>query len=32
MKSKMTPMFWLLLLSVVIGVGQVLSLAVKSIR
>jgi hypothetical protein len=32
MKSKMTPMFWLLLLSVIIGVGQVLSLAVKSIR
>lgn len=32
MKSKMTPMFWLLLLTVIIGVGQVLSLAVKTIR
>jgi hypothetical protein len=32
MKTKMTPMFWLLLLTVIIGVGQVLSLAVKSIR
>ena len=32
MKSKMTPMFWLLLLTVIIGFGQVLSVAVKSIR
>jgi hypothetical protein len=32
MKSKMTPMVWLLLLTVIIGFGQVLSLAVKSIR
>jgi hypothetical protein len=32
MKSKMTPIFWLLLLTVIIGVGQVLSLAVQSIR
>jgi hypothetical protein len=32
MKSKMTPIFWLLLLTAIIGVGQVLSLAVQSIR
>ena len=32
MKSKMTPMVWLLLLSVIIGFGQVLSMAVTSIR
>jgi len=32
MKSKMTPMFWLLLLVVIIGFGQVLSLTVNSIR
>ena len=32
MKSKMTPMVWLLLLTVIIGFGQVLSVAVKSIR
>ena len=32
MKSKMTPMVWLLLLTVIIGIGEVLSLAVKSIR
>jgi hypothetical protein len=32
MKSKMTPMVWLLLLTVIIGFGQALSLAVKSIR
>jgi hypothetical protein len=31
MKSKMTPMAWLLLLTVIIGFGQVLSLAVNSI-
>jgi hypothetical protein len=32
MKTKMTPMVWFLLLTVIIGFGQVLSLAVKSIR
>jgi hypothetical protein len=32
MKSKMTPMVWLLLLAVILGFGQVLSVAVKSIR
>ena len=32
MKSKMTPIFWLLLLTVIIGFGEVLSLAVRSIR
>jgi hypothetical protein len=32
MKHKMTPMAWLLLLTVIIGFGQVLSLAVKSIE
>jgi hypothetical protein len=32
MKSKMTPMVWLLVLSVIIGFGGVLSLAVKAIR
>jgi hypothetical protein len=32
MKSKMTPMVWLLLLTVIIGFGEVLSLAVKAIR
>jgi hypothetical protein len=32
MKSKMTPMVWLLLLTVIIGFGGVLSLAVKAIR
>jgi hypothetical protein len=32
MKTKMTPMVWLLLLSVIIGAGQVLSVAVQSIR
>jgi hypothetical protein len=32
MKTKMTPMVWLLLLTVIIGVGQVLSVAVQSIR
>jgi len=32
MKSRMTPMFWLLLLAVIIGFGQVLSLTVHSIR
>jgi len=32
MKSKMTPMVWLMLLTVIIGFGQVLSLVVKSIR
>jgi len=32
MKSKMTPMVWLLLLTVILVFGQVLSVAVKSIR
>ena len=32
MKSKMTPMVWLLLLTVIIVFGEVLSLAVNSIR
>ena len=32
MKSKMTPMVWLLLLTAIIGFGQVLSLAVNSIH
>lgn len=32
MKSKMTPMVWLLLLTVIIGFGEVLSLAVSAIR
>ena len=32
MKSKMTPMVWLLLLTVIIGFGGMLSLAVRSIR
>ena len=32
MKSKMTPMVWIVLLTVIIGFGQVLSLAAKSIR
>jgi hypothetical protein len=32
MKTKMTPMVWLLLLTVIIGFGELLSLAVKSIR
>ncbi len=32
MKYKMTPMVWLLLLTVIIGFGQVLSVAFKSIR
>ena len=32
MKTKMTPMAWLLLLSVIIGFGGVLSLAVNAIR
>ena len=31
MERKMTPMVWLLLLTVVIGVGEVLSLAVRVI-
>jgi hypothetical protein len=32
MKTKMTPLFWLLLLTVIIGFGGVLSLAVDAIR
>jgi hypothetical protein len=32
MKSKMTPMVWLLLLTVIIGFGGVISLAVNAIR
>jgi len=32
MKPKMTPMVWLLLLTVIIGFGGVLSLAVSAIR
>ena len=32
MRSKMTPMYWLLLLTVIIGFGQVFSLAVNAIR
>jgi hypothetical protein len=32
MNSKMTPMVWLLLLTVIIGFGGILSLAVKAIR
>ncbi len=31
MKGKMTPVVWLLLLTAVIGVGEVLSLAVRAI-
>jgi len=32
MKTKMTPMVWLLLLTVIIGFGGILSLAVSAIR
>jgi hypothetical protein len=32
MNSKMTPLVWLLLLSVILGFGGVLSLAVNAIR
>jgi hypothetical protein len=32
MRTKMTPMVWLLLLTGIIGFGQVLSLALKSIH
>jgi hypothetical protein len=32
MRSKMTPGFWLLLLTAIVGFGEVLSLAVRSIR
>jgi len=32
MKTKMTPMVWLLLLTVIIGFGQLLSMAITSIR
>jgi len=32
MKTKMTPQVWLLLLTVIIGFGELLSLAVRSIR
>ncbi len=32
MKTKMTPMVWLLLLTVIIGFGQLISMAVTSIR
>jgi hypothetical protein len=32
MKSRMTPFVWLLLLTVIIGFGQMVSLAVKSIH
>ena len=32
MRSKMKPMYWLLLLTVIIGFGQVFSLAVNAIR
>ena len=32
MKSRMTPIVWFLLLTVIIGFGQVVSLAVKSIH
>jgi len=32
MKGKMTPKVWLLLLAIIIGFGEVVSLAVKSIR
>jgi hypothetical protein len=31
-KTKMTPKVWLLLLIVIIGFGQVFSLAINSIR
>jgi hypothetical protein len=31
MKGKMTPMVWLLLLTIIIGFGEVVSLAVGSI-
>lgn len=31
MKGKMTPMVWLLLLTVIIGVGEVLAVAVRVI-
>jgi hypothetical protein len=31
MKDKMTPMIWLLLLTVIIGLGEVISLAVGSV-
>jgi hypothetical protein len=32
MKGKMTPKVWLLLLTIIIGFGEVVSLAVQSIR
>ena len=32
MRSKMTPTVWLLLLTGIIGLGQILSLALKSIH
>ena len=32
MKTKMTPKVWLLLLTGIIGFGELLSLAVRSIR
>jgi hypothetical protein len=32
MRTKMTPMVWLLLLTVIIGFGELISLAVQSIR
>lgn len=32
MKTKMTPVFWFLLLTAIVGFGEVLSLAVRSIR
>ncbi len=31
MKGRMTPVVWLLLLTVVIGLGEVLSLAIRAI-
>lgn len=31
MKKKMTPAVWLLLLTAIVGVGEVLSLAVRAV-
>lgn len=31
MKGKMTPAVWLLLLTVIVGIGEVLSLAVRAV-
>ena len=31
MKGKMTPMVWLLLLTVIVGIGEVASFAVRAV-